>query len=349
MKIRGRKARTFRFRKTSFVHPRSRTYYALLLGCFGLKFLPDVLHRVYWVLDEIWVPDSSHKIGNKFFIHHCQDWKEGSFVFETVWFFSWANTHPFDLKFVAFCPKFSGDSYVEFQEKSISGEFFWNFGQTKAILYRNLWNFSLLSEILFWVRIALKKFKQVLSYVVCTRVRRHVHKKNHKKKIRGRKARTFCFRKTSFVHPRSGTYYALLFGFTVWNFYQTFFTVSTECWLRFEPQIRPTRLAINFLFITARTEKKVRLCVKLFGFFRGPILIRSTWNLSPFVPNSVEILMWNFRKKLFRENFSEILCKPRLSFTETCEISFYFMKFYSASVLRWKNSNKYFHMLFAHG
>ena len=29
-------------------------------------------------------------------------------------FYSWANTHPFDLKFVAFRPKFSGDPYVEF-------------------------------------------------------------------------------------------------------------------------------------------------------------------------------------------------------------------------------------------
>jgi len=148
-KIRGRKARTFCFRKTSFVHPRSGTYYALLLGYFGLKILPEVLHCVYWVLAEIWAPDSSHKIGNKFFVHHCQDWKEGSCVWETVWFFSWTNTHSLDLKFVAFCPKFSGDSYVEFKEKTISGEFFRNFVQTKAILYRNLWNFALLSEILF--------------------------------------------------------------------------------------------------------------------------------------------------------------------------------------------------------
>ena len=54
-----------------------------------------------------------------------------------VWFFSWVNTHPFDLKFVAFCPKFSGESCVEFQEKTISGEFFRNFVQTKA-LYENL-------------------------------------------------------------------------------------------------------------------------------------------------------------------------------------------------------------------
>jgi len=71
-KIRGRKARTFRFRKTGFVHSGSGTFYALLLEYFGLKFLPDVRHCVYWVLAEIWAPDSSHKIGNKFFIHNCQ-------------------------------------------------------------------------------------------------------------------------------------------------------------------------------------------------------------------------------------------------------------------------------------
>ena len=72
-------------------------------------------------------PDSSHKIRNKFFIHHCSGWKEGSFVCETVWFFSWVNTHPFDLKSIAFCPKLSGDSYVEFQEKTIASGFFINF------------------------------------------------------------------------------------------------------------------------------------------------------------------------------------------------------------------------------
>jgi len=135
------------FRKTSFVQSGSGTYYALLLGCFGLKFLPDVRNYVHWVWPEICAPNSSHKICNKFFIDHCQGWKEGSFVCETVWFFSWVNTHLFDLKFVAFCPKFSGDSYVEFQEKTIPGEFFRNIVQTKAILYKNLWNFALLSAI----------------------------------------------------------------------------------------------------------------------------------------------------------------------------------------------------------
>jgi len=43
--------------------------------------------------------------------------------------------------------------------------------------------------------------------------------------------------------------------------------VSIEFWLRFETQIRPTRLEINFLLITARVEAKVRLCVKLFALY----------------------------------------------------------------------------------
>ena len=34
-----------------------------------------------------------------------------------------------------------------------------------------------------------------------------------------------------------------------------------------------------------------------------------------------------FKEKLFRENFSEILCKSRSSSTETCEISPYFLYF----------------------
>ena len=246
---------------------------------------------------------------------------------ETVWFFSWVSTHPFDLTFVAFCPEFVAGSYMEFQEKTILGEFFKKFGQTKAILYQNSWNYALPSEILVWVRIELKKFTQVLSYVVCTQVRRHLHKQITKRRYGwenpGRSIFgipvlfTFCM---GFTTPYSP-------GHMVWNFYQTFVTVSTEFWLRFEPQIRPTRLAINFLFITDRAEKKVRLGVKLFDFSRGWILIRLTWNLPRFVPNSVDIHTWNFMKELFWENFSEILGKPRQSSIKTREITSYFPKF----------------------
>jgi len=67
--------------------------------------------------------------------------------------------------------------------------------KTKAILYRNLLNFALLSAILFWVRIALKKFTAVLSYVVCTQLRRHVHKQITKRRCGEEKAGRSVFGK----------------------------------------------------------------------------------------------------------------------------------------------------------
>ena len=186
------------------------------------------------------------------------------------------NTHPFDLKFVAFCPKFSQDSYLEFQEKTILEKIFIIFVQTKTILYRNLWNFALLSAILFWVRIASKKFTQVLSYVVCTQVRRQVHRQMTKRRYGEEKPGRFVFRKPISFTLGLGLTTPYSLGILVWNFYQKLVIVSTEFWLRFEPQIRPTRFAINFLFITAMTGRKVRLCVKLFDFFPRWILIRLT-------------------------------------------------------------------------
>jgi len=131
-----------------------------------------------WLLSFGWDlrSDSSHKIGNKYFIDHWQGWKEGSFVCETVWFFSWVNTHSFDRKFVAFCTKFSGDSYVEFQEITSSGEFFRNFRANEGYRPYLCEILPYFLQFLFCVPIALKTFTQVLSYVPCTQVRRYVHK-----------------------------------------------------------------------------------------------------------------------------------------------------------------------------
>jgi len=177
--------------------------------------------------------------------------------------------------------------------------------KTKAILYRNSWNFASLSAILFWVCIALIKLSQVLSYVVCTQVRRHVHKQTTKRRYGEEKPGRFVFGKPVFFTLGLGLSAPYSFGISVSNFYQIFLTMSIDFWLRFQPQIRPTEFAINFLFITASAERKVRLCVKLFDFFPRWILIRLTWNLLRFVPNSVEILTWNFRKNFFGRIFQQ--------------------------------------------
>jgi len=197
----------------------------------------------------------------------------------------------------------------------------WNF---KKKLFRRIFQkFSRKPRLptLFCVCIALKKFPQLLSYVVCNQVRRHVHKRITKRRYGEEKAGRFVFGKPVLFTLGLTLTTPNPLGVLVWNLYQTFVTVSIEFWLRYETQIRPTRLAISFLLVTVRAERKVHLCVKLFDFFRGWKLIRLTWNLSCFVPNSVEILTWNFRKKYFERICQKISRKPRLSTTETFEIS----------------------------
>ena len=217
------------------------TYFALLLGCFGMKFWPNIRHCVYWLLAEIWAPDSSHKTGNKFFTDHCQGWKQGSFVCETVWFFSWVNTHLFDPKFLVFRPKFSGDSYVKFQEKTISVEFFRNFRANQSYLSSTetceISPYFL--QFLFCVRITLKKLTQVLSYVVCTQVRRHVHKWITKGRYREEEAGRIVSGKPILLTLGLGLTTPYSLGVLVWNFDQKFVTVSIEFWLRFEPRFVP--------------------------------------------------------------------------------------------------------------
>jgi len=108
-------------------------------------------------------------------------------------------------------------------------------GKPKAILYQNSLNFALHSEILVWVRIALKKFTQVLSYVVCIQVRKHVHKQITKRRYGGEKLGRSVFRKPVLFTLGLGLTTVYCPGILEWNFYTTFVTVSSEFWLRFEP------------------------------------------------------------------------------------------------------------------
>jgi len=213
---------------------------------------------------------------------------------ETVWFFSWVNTHPFDLKFVAFCPEFSGDFYVEFQERTISEEFF---NQTNVILYQNLWNFALYFAIFILCPFCAEKIHTSTLICFLAQVRRHVHKGITKRIYGVEKPGRFIFEKPVLftLGLRLTTPYSL--GVLVWNIYKSFLTVSIEFWLRFEPQIRPTRLAINFLWIPARAERKVRLCDFLI-FFVGEY--SSVW---PEIYRVLSRIQWRLLSKISAKNY----------------------------------------------
>ena len=120
------------------------------------------------------------------------------------------------------------------------------FCKPKPILYQNWWNFTQLSAILLWFCIALKKFTQVLSYVVCTQIRSHVHKEITEGRYGEEKPGRFVFEKPVLFTLSLGLTTPSSLGILVWNFYQMFVTVSIEFWHRLELQIRPTRFAINF-------------------------------------------------------------------------------------------------------
>jgi len=220
---------------------------------------------------------------------------------------------------------------VEFQEKIVSAEFFRNFIQTKASLYQNLRNFALLSAILFWCFIALKKFTRVLSYVVCTQVRTHFHKQITKEIYGEGKSGRFVYGKPVLFTLGLGltTYYSL--GLLVSNFKQTFLTVSIRFWQRFEPQIRPTRSAIYFFILTVRAERKVLLCVKLFHFFSWVNTHPFDLKFVAFCPKCSRDSYVEFQEKIVSGEFFRNFVQTKA--TKTCGISPYFLQFYSESVL----------------
>ena len=108
------------------------------------------------------------------------------------------------MKFVVFCPKISRDSYEEFEEKTTSGKFFINFVQTKATLPK-LVKFRPTFCKFFLGPYCLEKV-HTSTFICCLHPGKEtLPQTNKKKKILGRKAKTFCFRKTNFVHSMSGT------------------------------------------------------------------------------------------------------------------------------------------------
>jgi len=183
--IKGRKVRTFFFPENHFCSLSVWNLLRLFPWIFWIeiftRYSPLCLLSFGCDLSSKSVPQDSQEN-----FYSSLSVLKGRFV--CVWkcllFFSCLNTHPFDLKFDALCPKFSRHSYVEFREKTILGEFFRNFVQTKAILYQNLWIFTLIFAILFWVRIVLKNTQKIdtSSFICCLYPSKETRPwKNHKK------------------------------------------------------------------------------------------------------------------------------------------------------------------------
>jgi len=161
----------------------------------------------------------------------------------------------------------------------------------------------------------------------------------------GEKSQDVFFSENRFCSP---TVWDLL-RLTPWVFWsETFTSHSSLCLLSFGEVWAPDsshKIGNKFFIPHCQGWKEGSFVCETVWFFRGWILIRLTWNLSSFVPNSVEILGWNFRKKLFRENFSEILCKPRRPKLVKFRPNFcnFILGLYRAE----KNSQEHFRMLFA--
>ena len=303
---------TFCFRKTSFVHSRSGTYYALLLGYFGPKYLPDIRHCVYWVLAEIWAQIHPRGFAINFLFITARaermvclcvklfDFFPRWILIRLTWNLSDFVTNSVEILTCNFWKKlFRENIFQKFYRKP-------RLSSTETCEISPYFLQFYHGFVLRW-----KKITQVLSYVFCIQVRRHIHKQITKRRHVEENPWRFVFEKLVLFTLGLWLTTPYSLGIFVWNIYPTFIILSIEFLLRFEPQICPTRFAINFLFITARAEIKVCLCVKLCYFFPRWILICLTWNLLHFVPNSVEILTWNFKRKLFHENFSEILSKTK--------------------------------------
>jgi len=125
-----------------------------------------------------------------------------------------------------------------------------NFLQTKAIIYQKNVTFRP-TFLQFYSRYVLrwnipKKITQVLSYVICTHVRRHIHEEITKMRYREGKQGHFVFEKQVLFTSdlRLTTPYSLCLF--VWKFYQILFIVYIEFWLRFQPQIHLTRFTIKY-------------------------------------------------------------------------------------------------------
>jgi len=154
-------------------------------------------------------------------------------VCETVWFFFLGE---YSSVWPEICRVLSQTQWTLLRGisgKNYFGRIFQKFCANQGYPIPNLWNSALISAISFQVRIALKKLTQVLSCVVYTQVRRSVHKQITKRRHGEEKPGRFFLEKSVLFTLGLGLTTAYSLVILVWNFFQTFFTVSIEFWKRF--------------------------------------------------------------------------------------------------------------------
>jgi len=123
--------------------------------------------------------------------------------------------------------------------------------------------------------------------------------------------------------------------------------VSIKFWLRFEPQIPPTTLAINFLFVTARAERRFVCVWNYLVFFVGEY--SSGW---PEICRVLSQIQWRFLggisgKKYSRRIFQKFCANQGYPLPKLVKIRPNFCNFILGPYCAERNSHKHFCMLFA--
>jgi len=312
-----------------------------------MKFLPEVRHCVYWVLAEIGAPDSSHKNNNKIFYSSLRGSK-GSFI--CVWNCLIFFVAEYSSVWPEICRVFSRIQWwflCGISGKNYFGGIFHKFSRKPRLCptFGEISPYFL--QFLLCVRIALKKFTQVLSYVVCTQVRRHINKRITKRKYGEEKPGRFVFEKRVLftLGLRLTTPYSS--GALVWNVYQWFVTVCIEFWLRFGTD--SSHIIGNKFFINhCQGRKEDSFVCETVWFFSWMNTHSFDLNFVAFFPKfSGDSYVLFQEKTISGEFFRNFRGNQGYPLPNHVKFRPTFCNFYYASVLRWKNSHKYFHMLFA--
>jgi len=146
----------------------------------------------------------------------------------------------------------------------------------RKCIFKNLWNFAILSAILFLVHIELKIFENIhtstLVYFLHP-VKLALHKQFTKGDIEMKSQYIFLFKKSSFVHSLSRTYYAL-YPWVFWS--ETFTRHLLLCVYNFDWDLNLNFLSSLFFCSDILVVSDIMSCNIIFFIQRAPFSILIT-------------------------------------------------------------------------